>query len=135
VDQRARQVRQLRGGLAVCLAVLLALTPIAQLFPTLAPQAALALSAAAYDPDGDRPRGEEPALRPQDHQPDAGILPRALHLEGALAPPPKAPFPTLCSAKESLVAPRAPRALRHDARNDFHHSSIGTAHQPTGPPA
>jgi hypothetical protein len=114
------------------LAVLLALTPFAQIVPTLSPPVALALSAA----EGNAPRGEEPALTLQDHQPKAGILPRLRYLEGELAPPPpKAPFPTLYNTRESLVSPRAERTLRHDARNDFHHSSIGTARQPTGPPA
>ena len=85
MNQRARRVRQLYGGLAL---------------------------------DGSAPPGEEPALRRQDHQSDA-----------------KAPFPTLYSSRELLVAPRAARTRRRDARNDFHHSSIGTARQPTGPPA
>jgi hypothetical protein len=135
LNQRARRVRQLRGSLALCLAVLLALTPAAQLFPTLSPLAALAPSAATYDQGGNAP-GAEPALRLQDHRPDAAILPRLPHVEGAVAsPPPKAPFPTLHNARQPLVAPRAARMLRHDARNDFHHSSIGTARQPTGPPA
>ena len=49
--------------------------------------------------------------------------------------PPKAPFPTLYSSRELLVALKAARTRRHDVRNDFHHSSIGTARQPTGPPA
>ena len=135
LNRKARRVRQLHGGLALCLAVLLALTPAAQLFPTLSAQAALALSAAFYDPDGSAPRGEEPALKRQDHRFDAGILPRLVHPEGALASPPKAAFPTLYSSRELLVALRAARTRRHDARNDFHHSSIGTARQPTGPPA
>ena len=135
VDQRARRVRQLRGGLALCLAVLLAITPLAQLFPTVAPQAALAASAPSYAPDGNAPRGEEPALGLQDDRPDAGILPRLLHLEGALAPPPqKVPFATLDSAKGSLVALKATGTLKPDTGNVFHYSSIGTARTPTGPP-
>jgi hypothetical protein len=58
-----------------------------------------------------------------------------LHLEGALAAPPKAAFPMLDSSRKPLVAPRAARTRWHDARSAFHHSSIGTARQPTGPPA
>jgi hypothetical protein len=135
LHQRARPVRQPRGSLALCLAVLLALMPAAERFPTLTAQAALALAAAFHAPDEGAPRGAEPALGPQDHQPDAGVLPRLLHLDGALAAPPKAAFPTLHGSREWLVAPRAAGTRSHAARDDFHHSSIGTARQPTGPPA
>jgi hypothetical protein len=136
VDRQARRVRQLRGGLALCLAVLLTLTPFAQRFPTLSARTALAVAAASDEPGGRAARGEETVLTLQDPQPRSGILPRLLYVEGALAAaPPKAPFPTLHNTRDSPVSPGAARTLRHDARNDFHQSSVGTARQPTGPPA
>ena len=135
VDQRACRVRQLRGGLALCLAILLAIPPLAQLSPSVAPQAALAASAPSYAPDGNAHRGEEPALGLQDDRPDAGILPRLLHLEGALAPPPqKTPFVTPDHARGSLIAHEATGTLKPDTANVFHYSSIGTARTPIGPP-
>jgi hypothetical protein len=135
VDQRARRVRQLRGGLALCLAVLLALPPLAQLSPTVAAQAALAASAPSYAPDGNAPRDEEPKLGLQVDRPKAGILPRLLHLEAAFAlPPQKAPFATPDRARGALVAPEATGKLKPDTGNVLHYSSIGTARTPTGPP-
>jgi len=134
LNQRARRVRQLHGGLALCLAVLLALTSAAQLFPTLSAQAALALPAAFYDPGGSAPRNEEPALRRQDHQPDAGILPRLLHLEGALLPPAqKAALPRRHASIDPLPPEKA--GSENAAGTGFRRGSVGTARQPTGPPS
>ncbi len=131
-DQRARRVRRLRDGLALCLAILIALTPLAQLFS--APQAALAASAPSYARDDNAPRGEGAALQVQDDRPNAGILPRMVHLEGALAPPPqKAAFATLARARESLIA-KTTGTLKPDTGNLFHYASLRTARTPTGPP-
>jgi hypothetical protein len=135
VDQRARRVRQLRGGLALCLAVLLAIPPLAQLSPSVAPQAALAASAPSYAPDGNAPHDEEPTLGLPVDRPKAGILPRLLHLEAAFAlPPQKAPFATPDRARGALVAPEATGKLKPDTGNVLHYSSIRTARTPTGPP-
>ena len=134
MDQRARQVRQLRGGLAVCLAVLLALTPNAQLFPTLAPQAALAASAPSYAPGGSAPRAEEPAFGLRGEGSDAGILPRLLHVEGALAPPAQKALPPKLHASIDPLKP-VKTGLANDPGTGFHRSSVGTARTPTGPPA
>jgi hypothetical protein len=133
-DQRAHRLRQLRGGLALCLAVLLAILPLAQLFPTVAPQAALAASAPTYAPDADAPGGEKPALGLQDDRPDAGILPRLLHLEGALAPPAQKALPPKADASIDPFKPETAR-LENDTSTGFHRSSVGTARTPTGPPA
>jgi hypothetical protein len=135
VSQRARWIRQLRGVGALCLALLLALTPLAQLFPTLAAQAALAASAPSFGPDGKAPPTEEPTLTSQDDRSDTGILPRLLHLEGALAPPlQRAPCAPPARAVQPLVGPRAAAGLKPATGNVFHYSSIGTARTPTGPP-
>jgi hypothetical protein len=80
-DQRAHRLRQLRGGIALCLAVLLALTPRAQLIPT-----AALLAVGSYASDGGASRGEAPALGVPGDQP-SGVLPRLPHLEGGLLPP------------------------------------------------
>ena len=132
-DQRAHRLRQLRGGLALCLAVLLALTPVAQLFPTAALQAAAALAAGSYAADDARP-AEEPALGVPGDQPNAGILPRLLHLEGGLLPPAqKAALPRLPAS----IDPQPPEkpAPENVADASFHRSSVGTARKPTGPPS
>ena len=131
-DQRAHRLRQLRGGLALCLAVLLALTPIAQLFPAAVVQAAAL--AAAYAPDGAAPRGAEPALGVPGDQPNAGILPRLPHLEGALLPPAqKAVLPRPSATIDASPPEKA--APETAAGTGFHRSSVGTARKPTGPPA
>jgi hypothetical protein len=133
-DQRAHRLRQLRGSLALCLAVLLAITPLAQLYPTVAPQAALAASAPSYAPDGNTPRGEEPAFGLQGEQPDAGILPRLLYVEVALAPPAqKTSLPKLDAGIQPSKLEKA--RSENDAGTGFHRSSVGTARTPTGPPA
>jgi hypothetical protein len=133
-DWRAHRLRQLRGGLALCLAVLLAIPPLAQLSPIVAPQAALAASAPSYAPDGNARRGEEPALGLQDDRPDAGILPRLLHLERALAPP---AHKALLPKPDASIDPLKPEKARseHDVGTGFHRSSVGTARTPTGPPS
>jgi hypothetical protein len=133
-DQRAHRLRQLRGGLALCLAILLTITPFARLSPTVAPQAALAASAPSYAPDGKAPWGEEPALGLQDDRPDAGILPRLLHVEVALAPPAqKALLPRLHASIDALKPKKV--GLENDTGTDFQRSSVGTARTPTGPPS
>jgi hypothetical protein len=132
-DQRAHRLRQLRGGLALCLAVLLALTPVAQLFPTAAPQAAAALAAASYASDDSRP-AEEPELGVPGNQPNAGILPRLPHLEGGLVPPvQKAALPRLAAS----IDPPPPHKAGSEniAEAGFHRSSVGTSRKPTGPPS
>jgi hypothetical protein len=133
-DQRAHRLRQLRGGLALCLAVLLALTPLAQFCPGLALQAGPAVAAASYAPDGDAPSGEESALSLQENRPDAGILPRLLNLKGALVPlAQKAVLParlaTLDPSQPATAGPENPTGT------SFHRSSVGTARTPTGPPS
>jgi hypothetical protein len=133
-DQRAHRFRQLRGGLALCLAVLLAVMPLAQLLPTVGPQAAPAASAPSWASDGSFPREEEPALGLQNDRPDAGILPRLLQLEGALAPP--AQKPLLPKLHASIDPPKSQKAKPENvADTGFHRSSVGTARTPTGPPA
>ena len=134
VNQRARGVRQLRGGLALCLAVLLAVMPLAQLLPIVGPQAALAASAPSWASDGTFPRGEEPALGLENDRPDAGILPRLLQLEGALAPPAQKP---LLPKPQASIDPPTPQKANPENVADagFHRSSVGTARTPTGPPA
>ena len=128
-DPRAYRVRQLRGGLALCLAVLLALTPLAQLFPTAALQAA-----APHASDGEVPRGEEPALAVPGDQPNAGILPRLPHLEGALLPPAqKAALPRRHASIDPLSPEKA--GPENAAGTGFRRGSVGTARQPTGPPS
>ena len=133
-DQRAHRLRQLRGGLALCLAVLLALTPAAQLLPTAALQAAAALAAAAYASGDDARAADEPALGVPGDQPNAGILPRLPHLEGGLLPPPQKAAPPRLSAS---IAPLPPEkaGLDNAAEAGFHRSSVGTARKPTGPPS
>jgi len=133
-DQRAYRLRQLRGGLALCLAVLLALTPLAQLFPTAALQAAAALAAASHLSDDDAPRGEEPALAVPGDEPNAGILPRLPHLEGALLPPAqKAALPRRHGSIDPLPPEKA--GSENAAGTGFRRGSVGTARQPTGPPS
>jgi hypothetical protein len=132
-DQRAHRLRQLRGGLALCLAVLLALTPVAQLFPTAALQAAAALAAASDGADDARP-AEEPALGVPGDQPNAGILPRLLHLEGGLLPPAqKAALPRPSASIDSQPPQKA--GSENAAEAGFRLSSVGTARKPTGPPS
>jgi hypothetical protein len=133
-DRRAYRLRQLRGGLALCLAVLLALTPLAQLFPSVAPQAALAASAPTYAPDADAARGDEPALGLQDDRRNVGILPRLPHLEGALAPLAQKVLLPKLDASINPFKPEKAR-LENDTSPGFHRSSVGTARTPTGPPA
>jgi hypothetical protein len=133
VDQRAHRLRQLRGGLALCLAVLLALTPVAQLFPTAALQAAAALAAASHASGDARPT-EEPALEVPGNQPNAGILPRLPHLEGGLVPPAqKAVRPRLSATIDPLPPHKV--GSENAAESGFHRGSVGTARQPTGPPS
>ena len=133
-DQRAHRLRQLRGGLALCLAVLLAFTPVAQLFPTAALQAAAALAAASYASGDEARPAEEPVLEVPGDQPNAGILPRLPHLEGGLVPPAqKAALPRLPASIGPLPPEKA--APEHAAEAGFHRSSVGTARKPTGPPS
>jgi hypothetical protein len=136
-DRRTHRVRQLRGCLALCVAVLLAITPLAHLALAVAPQLALAASAPSYASGGDvLHRGEEPALGLQGERPNAGILPRLLHLEGALPPPPQKP--ALARVHASLdLASKPKREGRPDGGTGtgLQRSSVGTARAPTGPPA
>jgi hypothetical protein len=132
-DQRAHRLRHLRGGIALCLAVLLALTPIAQLFPTAALHAAATLAAGSYAPDGDASRGKEPALGVPSDQPYAGVLPRLPHLEGGLLPPvQKAVLPRRSASVDTSSPEKA--APESAASTGLHRSSVGTARTPTGPP-
>jgi hypothetical protein len=132
-DKRAHLLSQLRH-VALCLAVLLALTPLGQLLPTAALQAAAALAAGAYASYGDAAGGEEPALAAPADQPNAGILPRLPHLEGALlAAAEKAVLPRRSASMDPL--PPEKTAAQRAAGGGFHRSSVGTARNPTGPPA
>ena len=134
MNQRARRVRQLRGGLALCLAVLLGIPPLTQLFAPVALQAAVAASVPSYAPDGKASRGDEPAFGLRSEGAHAGILPRLLHMERALAPPaPKALLPKL----DASIGPSKPEqaTLANAAGTGFHRSSVGTARTPTGPPS
>jgi hypothetical protein len=133
-DQRAHRLRRLRGGLALCLAVLLAITPLAQLSPIVALQAAPAASAASYAPDGNAPRGEEPAFGLWGEGADTGILPRLLHVKGALAPPAQKAIPPKLHASIDPLKPEK-AGLANDTSTGFHRSSVGTARTPTGPPS
>jgi hypothetical protein len=129
-DRQAHRLRQLRGGLALWLAVLLALWPLAQPFPTVVAQAARAAFAPPHAPDGSARRGEETALGLQ----DAGLLPRSLHLERALAlPAEKGLLPRLAVGREPPKPEKGGPGLL--IGTGFHRSSVGTARQPTGPPA
>jgi hypothetical protein len=133
-DQRAHRLRQLRGGIALCLAVILALTPRAQLIPTAALHAAAALAVGSYASDGGASRGEAPVLGvPGDH-PDAGILPRLPHLEGAL---PSSAQKAVLPRPSASIDPSPPEKAAPEtaAGTGFHRSSVGTARKPTGPPA
>jgi hypothetical protein len=70
----------------------------------------------------------------QDDRPDAGILPRLLHLERALAPPAqKALLPKLDAGIDPLKPEKA--RLENVTGTGFHRSSVGTARTPTGPPS
>jgi hypothetical protein len=132
-DKRAHLLSQLRGHVALCLAVLLALTPLGQLLPTAALQAAAALAAGPSASYGDAAGGEEPALAAPADQPNAGILPRLPHLEGALlAAAEKAVLPRLSASMDPL--PPEKTAAQRAAGTGFHRSSVGTARKPTGPP-
>jgi hypothetical protein len=133
-SQRAYWLRQPGGGLALCLAALLALTPVAQLFPTAAWQAAGALHAASHASDGDGRAADEPAVGVPGDQPDARIVPRLPHVEGGLlAPPQKAALPRLSASIDSLPVEKA--TPQRAAAAGFHRSSVGTARKPTGPPS
>ena len=69
-----------------------------------------------------------------DDWPDAGILPRSLHVEVALTPPAqKAELPRLDVSIEPLQPEKA--GLENYAGTGFHRSSVGTARFPTGPPS
>jgi hypothetical protein len=117
------------------LAVLLALSPLAQLFPPAPLQAALAVAVASHAPDGDTPRGAEPALGVQGDQPNAGVLPRLPHAERALPPPaPKVGLPRPYTSIDPLPPEKA-GSENAAAGTGFHRSSVGTARKPTGPPS
>jgi len=131
-DQRGHRLRQLRGGLALWLAVLLALPPVAELFPTAGLRAAPGV-APAYAPGGDTARGAEPAVV-QGDRPDTAVLPRLPHVEGALLPPGHKPLLPRSSASINPL-PAAKTGLDIHAGIGFHRSSVGTARKPTGPPS
>jgi hypothetical protein len=117
------------------LAVLLAITPLARFSPIVAPQAAPAVAAPSDAQYGNSPAAGEPALKLHDDRPDAGILPRLLHVEVAPAPPTqKALLPPRLHAS---IAPWKPEKAEYeiDTRTGFHRSSVGTARKPTGPPS
>ncbi|HSA79575.1 MAG TPA: hypothetical protein VLE23_02050 [Geminicoccaceae bacterium] len=116
------------------MAVLLAITPFARFSPIVAPQAAPAVAAPSDAQNGNSPATGEPALKSHDDRPDAGILPRLLHVEVALAPPAqKALLPRL----HASIDPWKPEKARFeiDARTGLHRGSVGTARKPTGPPS
>jgi hypothetical protein len=70
----------------------------------------------------------------QDDRPDAGILPRLLHLERALAPPAQK---ALLPKPDASIDPLKPEKARLESvtATGFHRSSVGSARTPTGPPS
>ena len=134
----ARRARQLSGCLAVWIAALLAITPVAR--PSLpleatATRAAVAHSFDLRDQATAKPEERGSRLRPA--QPSVpGVLSRLLLVETTFGLPPVKPASAWLSAGDtSLVTSKIVGAFGGETRGAFQRSSVGTARTPTGPPS
>jgi hypothetical protein len=121
-----------------CLAVLLAIAPIAQ---RMLPADAAAVPAGSEQWFDSRDRGApdasapEAGLRPAEPV-SQGVLARSLLAEPAFGPPPaKSPLFRPTATAGPPVAPDATVTMAEVARDVLQRSSVGSARTPTGPPS
>jgi hypothetical protein len=134
VAARAHRGDWRRRWLAGCIALLLAIAPVAHSSSTF--DFVRVASAESITSIDDVPaKQSSPALRPA--QPlSLGILSRVSLLESALGlPPAKAPSPGPSAPQAPVTAIRAATAFGGNIGQVFHHDSVGTARTPTGPPS
>jgi len=134
----AHRARQLSGCLAVWVAALLAITPVARPslpLETAADRAAVAHAFDLRDQATTKPEERGSRLRPA--QPSVpGVLSRLSLVETTFGlPPVKSAIAALGARNTSLVAPKVIGAFGGEPRKVFHRSSVGTARTPTGPPS
>jgi hypothetical protein len=134
---RAPRAGPLSRGLAAWLAVLLAIAPLARPLPAgLGPiRSASAPEFAVADASGTQAKLPAPRLQPS--QPwDLGVLARWPWVETKLGlSPARAPFVRPGALDHPPVAPNVTAAQVAEPGDVFHRSSVGTARNPTGPPA
>jgi hypothetical protein len=127
---------QLRSWLAAWLAAVLALAPLAQPASPVAAAAPAGAPDALASRDGTRDASLPTAGSRPAEPVGRGILSPSLLAEAAFTPPPaKPPLLRTLVAAEPWVAARATGPMEDVARDVFHRSSVGSARNPTGPPA
>ena len=134
----ARRARQLSGCLAVWIAALLAIAPIARPSLPLETVAARASVVHAFElRDQATAKPEERGSRLRPAQPSVpGVLSRLLLVETTFGLPPVKPATAWLGAGDtSPVTPKIIGAFGGEAREVFQRSSVGTARTPTGPPS
>ena len=134
----AHRARQLSGCLAVWVAALLAIAPVARPSLPLDTAASRAAVAASFDlRDQATAKPEERGSRLRPAQPSVpGVLSRLSLVETTFGVPPVKPAIAWPGAGDtSPVAPKIIGAFGGETRGVFQRSSVGTARTPTGPPS
>jgi hypothetical protein len=137
MDGRARRAGPLRSCLAAWIAVFLAIVPLARPLPgviALSPATSLAAFSARHHGAA---QAELPAPRVRPAHPlDLGVLARGSWIEAKLGlSPTKSPVVRPSVAVPPLALPRVTAAPGAGPGVVFHRSAVGTARNPTGPPA